>query len=157
METEYAWAAGFFDGEGCSTLSSGYISISIAQNHIEVLERFKKIVGLGAVSGPYLTTNENRNPFWRYNVFGNDAKDVMEQIFPYLGSVKKEQWEKTLQNAKPIARRGYCRKDLHQMTVENTYFHSKTNKKTCRECHRIREAGYRNNRQANMSMWENRV
>ena len=78
MNTETAWAAGFFDGEGCvsSTVSrngKGYryaqINVSIGQVHREVLDRFCVAVGMGKVYGPYLKSG-NRQPQWRWDVSG---------------------------------------------------------------------------------------
>lgn len=52
---ELAWAAGFFDGEGCFSYSKSgqYVCVSIGQTVREPLERFKLAVGLGVIYGPY--------------------------------------------------------------------------------------------------------
>ena len=58
---ELAWAAGFFDGEGTTTLHRhkqnklGYMRVSVMQFYDpECLYRFQKAVGgLGHVIGPY--------------------------------------------------------------------------------------------------------
>ena len=52
---ELAWAAGFFDGEGCFCFSEAgqYVCVSITQTEREPLDRFERAVGLGKVNGPY--------------------------------------------------------------------------------------------------------
>jgi hypothetical protein len=60
---ELAWAAGFFDGEGCTHIrkftnkghNTWYLNINVAQSGIpECLNRFKAAVGnLGNINGPY--------------------------------------------------------------------------------------------------------
>ena len=99
MDTERAWAAGFFDGEGssCLTTPNGRqrrnVKICITQNDPEVLERFCAAVGHGAVRGPY--ERGGRNPYWQYNAFGLERCDeIMGRLWPYLGSLKKAQYEK---------------------------------------------------------------
>jgi hypothetical protein len=60
-EIDIAWAAGFFDGEGCISFrpnnggKNPFIRISINQNadNREVLDKFIRIVGVGKVYGPY--------------------------------------------------------------------------------------------------------
>lgn len=147
MNTELIWAAGFFDGEGCSLLNSGYVAISISQNHTEVLERFQRAVGLGSITGPYETSNTNRHPAWHFNAFGRDAIEVMDQILPHLSSVKVEQWNSTMEKAKPSRRRGFCKKDLHELTEDNIYRTVRKDgreESRCRACHRDRARKYRN-------------
>jgi hypothetical protein len=98
-QTERAWAAGFFDGEGsvsvCNTvgrrgtLRARYIKAECNQIHPEVLERFLEAVGVGTVRGPY---GVDRKARWHYVAQGLERTELMyEVIWPWLGSVKKEQ------------------------------------------------------------------
>jgi hypothetical protein len=93
---ELAWAAGFFDGEGCTYLKKGRKSYSpalgITQNDPEVLHRFQKAVGAGAVNGPYDYRGRGykTNIFWRYSA-GN-ISEIMEQLWPWLSTPKKKQY-----------------------------------------------------------------
>lgn len=115
-EAEVAWAAGFFDGEGCTYFSVrakqkgrqrryGYIGIGIAQTHPEVLERFQKITQAGKVYGPYPGRSKNENEYWRFTAHHNDALKIIELIQPYLGSVKLAQAEAALEKYRPFAER----------------------------------------------------
>ncbi len=105
-ETELAWAAGFFDGEGSvSTRSRSRagrrpeMRITISQVHPEVLERFRDAVGLGSVTGPhdYPSRTPNRQVQWRYCTYGTpQTRSVIELLWPYLSSVKRVQAERCL-------------------------------------------------------------
>lgn len=99
---ERAWAAGFFDGEGsvsvCNsaghrgTVRAKYIKAECNQIHPEVLERFLAAVGVGTVRGPY-----GARPRWHYVAHGIERVEVMyEAVWPWLGSVKKEQAERKI-------------------------------------------------------------
>ena len=99
MDLELAWAAGFFDGEGCSCIQRRQggkylgIALQISQCNIENLERFLAAVDQGTIRGPYIGRNPNSNPSWRWRV-GNaeGVHEVMKQLWPYLGSIKKKQY-----------------------------------------------------------------
>ncbi len=100
-ETELAWAAGFFDGEGCTSLAykktrknqNPRLQIHIAQNTIEQLERFTAAVNGGVIYGPYKEKrNPNRSSFYQYTATGyNAVESILSKIWPYLCSDKKKQ------------------------------------------------------------------
>lgn len=107
-ETDRAWAAGFFDGEGCFHASRRYrkgnnyyanIGALINQTDPEVLERFKDIVGVGSVRGPIdRGRSPNHKPTWRYQIQSfNGVARVFNVLLPYLGSVKVEQGRQALE------------------------------------------------------------
>ena len=67
-ELELAWAAGFFDGEGCTCIWKGntgfnnrrvqvQIHQSSADGTPEVLKRFLEAVEVGKIYGPYKFSN----------------------------------------------------------------------------------------------------
>ena len=97
---ELAWAAGFFDGEGCTLGSGGrfYPRISITQGGAlarppEVLERFRRAVGgVGYSAGPELDDSGRHKPRWVYLLHGATAVGaVIALLWPYLGEVKRQQ------------------------------------------------------------------
>lgn len=102
-ETEAAWAAGFFDGEGCTSFFStaapderagrrNHIKVTITQNDREVLDRFLAVVGIGAI---YAAPKYHR---FSYQAQGYEkARTVIRVIWPYLGRLKREQWERAEQ------------------------------------------------------------
>ena len=96
---ELAWAAGFFDGEGCTTnRRAGRLPtcigllICIGQSDIRPLERFKKAVGgLGYIRGP-MQKRQGNKPVYRYDT-GNfmHAQAILAMIWKWLGPEKREQ------------------------------------------------------------------
>jgi hypothetical protein len=90
---ELAWAAGFFDGEGCTFLSHGgaggrkrYPRLSVGQNHREPLDRLAAAIGAGNVVGPY------KGEF-KWTLGGQKAASAMERLRPYLCAAKREQYD----------------------------------------------------------------
>lgn len=105
---ELAWAAGFFDGEGCASLarSTGWSKmlgrervylrpwLTIGQTDRWVLDRFHQAVGVGRVTGPHV--HDARNPRareqWRYESTSfADSVAVIALLWRWLSPVKREQ------------------------------------------------------------------
>ncbi len=101
-EIELAWAAGFFDGEGCTSIQVAYYNpqtgtksmqmhISITQNGRSTLDRFWNAVNkVGAVNGPYVRRTSSE--VYTYRATGPKVAQVMEQLWPYMSQPKKEQF-----------------------------------------------------------------
>ena len=100
---DFAWAAGFFDGEGSTIARStsdrpGYrqLNICVPQSGHEgiplVLVRFRRVMfELGTISGP----GTDGMYFWR--VFGREeVLLVLSLMWPYLGVVKRTQAEQAI-------------------------------------------------------------
>lgn len=65
--------------------------MNIGQNDRESLQRFKDAVGVGYLYGPY-TQKGRKNPISEFRVNKvTDVHGVLLQLWPFLGSVKKEQ------------------------------------------------------------------
>ena len=94
---ELAWAAGFFDGEGCFSFSvaGNYLCVSISQTEPEPLERFARAVGVGWVLGPYdLRKNDRwiRKPQYVYRANGYERVQAIAALLWFkLGLAKQEQ------------------------------------------------------------------
>jgi hypothetical protein len=97
-EQDVAWAAGIFDGEGST---STYLTkpnkiprrqMAVSQGGLPgqmpaVLTRFKGIVGVGNVTGPY------RDGLYYWKTTRKDAVDLVGALlWPYLGGVKRRQF-----------------------------------------------------------------
>ena len=98
--TELAWAAGFFDGEGSIFVTykghSFAMAVAITQVDREVLDRFRNAVGVGAVTGPY-KYKEVAQPSYRYQAGAyNDIQNIIADLYPFLSSVKRNQCVQTL-------------------------------------------------------------
>jgi hypothetical protein len=107
---ERAWAAGFFDGEGCVSvrrdksikhLSGRYPVLSINQTDPKVLERFQNAVGgIGNIRGPYnyLSYNKKTKPQWAYAANGLQCvQTVVGSIWKHLGVVKRAQFTRVME------------------------------------------------------------
>lgn len=135
IEIELAWSAGFYDGEGCTTLTKDrYLQATVAQsNDREVLDRFANAIGVGRINGPYYSKKyPHWGKKWYWIAIGNDVDLLMEKLFPYLGNVKKAQYRKWKELSRKPHRKGYCKRDLHEMTVFN-----RTTDGKCKICRKV--------------------
>ena len=95
---EIAWAAGFFDGEGCTTCNGKLenknptLCVIISQVYKPNLYRFKKaVLGLGSVhERSNRTTNE-----YKVSTFER-SQAVISLLWKYLSGDKKAQYKRTL-------------------------------------------------------------
>lgn len=88
---ELAWAAGFFDGEGCTTYDVQHrLKVQIGQIDREVLDRFQRAVGgVGRIYGPYPT---KRYPQFRYQIHSHEGVQfVVAALWPWPGTIKRKQ------------------------------------------------------------------
>lgn len=94
---ELAWAAGFFDGEGCTSVYSRslqsrdywVVQLSVSQIHADTLERFRAAVGVGQMFGPYSRTG---NDIYTFKVSGYEkVQAIIAMLWPWLTTHKKEQ------------------------------------------------------------------
>src|SRR3990167_4045118 len=89
---EVAWAAGFFDGEGCTYCSRDgrARSLSIAQNEAGPLHRFQRAVGAGSVTGPYNAVRQTRPHLIWSTAKTADIRMVLMKLWPYLSQPKRD-------------------------------------------------------------------
>jgi LAGLIDADG endonuclease len=93
---EYAWAAGFIDGEGCFSLHSNQrVRLSVVQHDLRPLKKLQTIIG-GSICGPHGPySNGSTTPRWTLSM--GAQKQLTEQVqmlWPYLSEPKREQWNK---------------------------------------------------------------
>jgi len=100
MSTALAYAAGLFDGEGCTYVMHGKrerdrptLVLSITQCFdAEVLHRFVDAVGEGYVSGPVNESGTGSGPRWNYRCQRiGPSLVVLDRLWPWLGTVKRAQ------------------------------------------------------------------
>lgn len=110
MNTELAWAAGFFDGEGTICLHTAKwngvkgevtypcLKVSVCQSGsfaLELLTRFQNAVGVGRIYGPRVY--KNNLPRWDWNACGfEESQNAIVALWKYLGPYKRDQAKKTL-------------------------------------------------------------
>lgn len=84
-DQEIAWAAGFFEGEGSTTLHDGRLALQVKNNDLEPLEHFRRAVEAGEIYGPYAYHDRlGKNPFWIWVAHGGGALGVMRVLAPWL-------------------------------------------------------------------------
>lgn len=106
-DTELAWAAGFFDGEGsCLVRKCGqggnsrpgyfmpYVVFSLPQTDLRPLQRFQAAVGCGTIADANSRSRVAKGwkPCWRWQAAAaRDVAHVIEALWPYLSEPKREQ------------------------------------------------------------------
>ena len=83
-ETEIAWLAGWLEGEGCFSLTSGSSpTITVAVTDKDVIERAAKLVG--GKASPIKKYKGHVKQVYRIGLHGQKAIDVMTAILPHMG------------------------------------------------------------------------
>ena len=106
-EVDFAWAAGFIDGEGSFTVQKTkykdkeylYKRISAPQINREPLDRLSKILG-GKVYGPYDNSRFIRGSKVLYSwviINQKEFDSAVANISKYLSSIKLEQLTKVIE------------------------------------------------------------
>ena len=113
-DTELAWAAGFFDGEGCFSLNAHashrktYAVAQMNQNDPRPLERFRLAVGVGSVTGPYKRRTKGWSPYWAWSTAKREGvAEVLRLLWPWLGPVKRGAGARALLDATGGRRENY--------------------------------------------------
>jgi len=101
-ETDLAWAAGFFDGEGCILIRRGKhkdpkrkiqhsLVLSVVQTDVRPLNTLQRLFG-GSIH-VYTRTIPNRKQIWTWRINKTSvAANILKLLYPYL-QVKMEEAE----------------------------------------------------------------
>lgn len=91
-DVEYSWAAGFFDGEGTTSVLKAqrdkyaYIRMGISQKQLEPLEKFYGIVQKGKIY------KSNTRIIYSWDCYREqDVEFVLSLLWPYLSDIKRKQ------------------------------------------------------------------
>jgi hypothetical protein len=137
LSLERAWAAGFFDGEGCSGAYQGKLQVTVGQVDRQSLYRFQAAVGVGNISNPQL--HQNRKPFSQWRAYGENGQRALTQLWPYLGNVKRDQALRALLDwsfRRVTTSAGLCKRG-HSLSTK----HVRGRRTECAICRGIRKAG----------------
>lgn len=106
-DTDVAWCAGFFDGEGhvaytrsTPSLVSGHVTRGIRcyvpqkSDNVEVLERFQRIVGMGTLQKEHPMPNGKPQNVLTFGI--KEVKPLFEMLKPYLATEKWEAFDRAL-------------------------------------------------------------
>lgn len=151
MEIDYAWAAGFYEGEGSfytNTTSSASGRprasrvLSLVQVDKEPLEKFAKIFPGGKFY--FRKRTGNASDIWTLVYHSERAVEVMDCMWTYLSNRRREQYNKYLQvfvdvdrlrqetPHKERALKEECKRG-HAFSVENTYI-PPDGRRVCKAC-----------------------
>ena len=112
----WAYIAGFFDGEGCITFNGKGFRIAVAQTNFEVLERIKKFVGLGFIIKPTKRKAHWKDSWVYYIARQKDIYIFLRKILKHL-VVKRQLAEITIPKLKTIIDNQQRRIDRRQKLV----------------------------------------
>ena len=88
-DTDIAWAAGFFDGEGSIIFPNNRgVRLNVCQKVPAPLERFIKIFKLGNILINNTKYKSQPYSYYSVNIYGETARSILRLMLPYL-TVKK--------------------------------------------------------------------
>lgn len=105
---ELAWAAGFFDGEGCFGNSPAaenkqgirrrYLRASLSQKYPALVHQFHEIVGVGTIHFSPARPTSSQAYIWRTT--SKNAFSVANALWPWLGEQKKADFKRGLRGVR---------------------------------------------------------
>lgn len=119
---QLAWASGFYDGEGSTSLTTeGYPRMCVGQlwSNVRALERFQKTIGLGSIYGPYdkaTMLRPNNGPQGMLIIQGFEkVQAAVAMLWPFLDTEKREQATRVLTTCVRASASGKCKANLHHL------------------------------------------
>lgn len=94
-DTDIAWAAGIFEGEGTIGFRQRKCGRAPADLRVcmvdrDVVERFADIVGVGRMALKKKTYDKNHQPQWQLVITGQEnITAVLRLFYPYLGERRR--------------------------------------------------------------------
>lgn len=85
-----AWAAGFFDGEGCISISRNRkrqparLQCIVVQKSITPIEEYCELWPKGGVNITHRNQPSGRVGYYRWTISGANAADMLQEMYPYL-------------------------------------------------------------------------
>lgn len=120
---ELAWAAGFFDGEGCINVSvsnrtkvADYkaLRITVSQVNRQPLDRLKKTLNMGKVRGPSKQKKGNSKPIYCFTITNfAQCQAAIAMLWPWLSEPKRAQATEKLKEMKKYFSERYADKLLY--------------------------------------------
>jgi hypothetical protein len=99
-DTEIAWAAGLFEGEGCIGLGGPWrpreVRLWVVSTDLDVLERFAAIAACGSIT-PKRDRASRRKPCWAWSCSArSDVQRVLSAFRPWLLQRRGERADEAL-------------------------------------------------------------
>jgi hypothetical protein len=87
--SDFAWAAGLFEGEGCITYTQKAPVLRMNMTDRDVLERFASVMG-SHITGPYTSRTKGGKPFYQWHLGGiRQTQAALRKLWPYLGERRR--------------------------------------------------------------------
>jgi hypothetical protein len=122
---ELYWIAGFLEGEGNFSRCGGTIVVSATQVQKEPLDRLHNLLS-GNIAQYSHKNRLNCQPFYRWQIYGKKAEELMKAIFPIMSPKRQTKITACLvwYDSRPgnnwiKSGRKLCRKGLHEWIPEN--------------------------------------
>jgi hypothetical protein len=103
LDTDIAWSAGLFEGEGCigtyekKDIDNFTYKLVMSTTDLDVLERFQSIVG-GHITRKDHLQREWYKQSWDWSAGGMEhSRLIMCYLFPYLGERRQAKWADVLE------------------------------------------------------------
>lgn len=112
-ETEIAWAAGLFEGEGCITISHNSKTaydqprLKLSMVDVDVVERFAAIVGVGNLCDQRFKNPKFQKQRCWYAGARKDVTRVLNMLRPYFGDRRRARCDEVLVVANPVPFEGW--------------------------------------------------
>ncbi len=91
---QLAWAAGFFEGEGCVSKGKHSRFIAINNTDLSMLERFHEALGVGVVRGPYgpYANGVSKKPYWTWSASNFEERQAaIAMLWEWLSERRRVQ------------------------------------------------------------------
>jgi hypothetical protein len=100
-KTQWAWAAGLFEGEGSLFANDHQRRLSIGSTDQDVIESFHSVVGVGRLVGPYAPRNDiGKKVQYRWQTYRwPEIILVTDRFFPFLSTRRRTQVQHMLDHA----------------------------------------------------------
>jgi hypothetical protein len=116
-KTDLAWAAGFFDGEGCVAVGRNkknnsqkpwwfHVSVALVCTNKPAIEKFLNIAEIGSLNKRKRTKTNKLTWAWRASL--TNSKEFLEKLLPYL-IIKKEEVKLAIKLSNSMKRGGNYR------------------------------------------------
>jgi hypothetical protein len=104
-ETEIAWAAGLFEGEGCISVhgrDGRYVKLTVAITDLDVLERFIAIAEPGAPIHKRRIAAVQHRQVYQWCANGRRAIPILEMFIPWFGERRRARALEALDKARAL-------------------------------------------------------
>lgn len=112
LPVDWVWLTGIYEGEGSLTRNgkrTGHgMQLTVTMKDEDIIRRLLSISGRGSLEGPYVRSNPNWSPMWRWAVRKrDDIFYILSGMWEYLGTRRREQAVKVLDAA------GFSETEIH--------------------------------------------